>query len=63
MYGDQFKPVAYLAHKPSNAKLRGNEWGEVIYEDRYFTAESLAGAMDILKLRHEELPGGPKKRV
>lgn len=58
LYGDQYKPVGYLVHKPTN-KMEIMD-GMTIYEDRYFAAEALSDALDLLKLAHEQLPGGPK---
>ena len=58
LYGDQFKPLGYLVHKPTNDMEIMD--GMAIYEDRYFTTDVLADALELLKLPHEQLPGGPK---
>ena len=60
LYADQFRPVGYLAHKPTND--RGLRGFETIYEDRYFATESLEDALKLLELSHDELPGGAVRR-
>ncbi len=60
LYGDQFKPVGYLAHIPSNDMgIRGIG---PVFEDRFFATESLQDAIELLKLPHDRLPGGAKRR-
>jgi hypothetical protein len=60
LYGDQFKPVGYLVHRPTNDF--GIRAGQDVYEDRYFTTETLPDALELLRLPHEKLPGGAKFR-
>lgn len=58
LYGDQYKPIGYLVHKPTKEMEVMDGVG--IYDNRYFTADSLADALELLKLNHDELPGGAK---
>lgn len=58
LYGDQYRPIGYLVHKPTNDMEIMD--GRTIYENRYFTTETLSDALELLRRSHEQLPGGAR---